>query len=262
MTQIEVFQFPATGQQLRTVLVDGAPWFVAADVASVLDLGNLHSSLALLDDDERSLHTVESGQRSMSIVSEAGLYSLILRSRKTEARAFKRWITHEVLPQIRATGRYEVTRLGDELEELEAANLRTAKAIQIARAERAARQEAERALAIAEPQAEAWQVLASSEGDYAVREAAFILNRDPAIDTGQGRLFRVLREWKLIDSHNRPYAAHARHVRLRATHYQNPRTGEEEATTQVRITLAGLQYLHRRMGGTSQLRLLLPSEAA
>lgn len=102
-----VFTFPETAQHVRSVMIDGDPWWVAADVAEVLELGNLHSSLAQLDDDERSLHTVESGQRSMSIINEPGLYSLILRSRKPQAKAFKRWITHEVLPAIRETGRYD-----------------------------------------------------------------------------------------------------------------------------------------------------------
>jgi prophage antirepressor-like protein len=105
---LAVFSFPETGQNVRTVTLDTEPWFVAVDVAEILDLGNLHSSLAHLDDDERSLHTVERGQRSMSIVSEPGLYSLILRSRKPQAKAFKRWVTHEVLPAIRKTGSYSV----------------------------------------------------------------------------------------------------------------------------------------------------------
>lgn len=72
----------------------------------------------------------------MSVISEPGLYSLILRSRKPQARAFKRWITHEVIPAIRRTGRYEVSALGDELAEIEAANARSARAVAIARAER------------------------------------------------------------------------------------------------------------------------------
>ncbi|MEU8279802.1 phage antirepressor [Microbispora bryophytorum] len=105
-SDLQRFAFPDTGQTVRTILVGGDPWFVAADVAEVLELGNLHSSLSLLDDDERSLHIVERGQRSMSIISESGLYSLVLRSRKPEAKAFKRWVTHEVLPMIRRTGAY------------------------------------------------------------------------------------------------------------------------------------------------------------
>ena len=102
------FAFPATGQTVRTMTVDGDPWFVANDVCAVLDLGNPRSSLSLLDDDEKGVHAVDTpgGQQGVTIVNEPGLYSLILRSRKPDAKAFKRWITHEVLPAIRRTGSY------------------------------------------------------------------------------------------------------------------------------------------------------------
>ena len=110
MSDLQVFDFAATGQRVRTLIEDGEPRFVAADVCAVLDLANPRSSLALLDADEKGVHTVDTpgGLQSMTVVNEPGLYSLILRSRKPEARTFKRWITHEVLPAIRRTGRYEL----------------------------------------------------------------------------------------------------------------------------------------------------------
>ena len=93
---------------VRIVEKDGEPWFVAKDVCDILALGNPRSSIALLDEDERGVHNMDtpSGKQEMGIISEAGLYSLILRSRKPEAKAFKRWVTHEVLPSIRKTGAY------------------------------------------------------------------------------------------------------------------------------------------------------------
>jgi anti-repressor protein len=83
MTAIEVFQAP-TGQQIRTVVRDGEPWFVAADVCDALELGNPRSSLALLDDDEKGVHGMDTpgGQQGVTVVTESGLYALILRSRK------------------------------------------------------------------------------------------------------------------------------------------------------------------------------------
>lgn len=107
MPGIKIFEAEAFGQ-VRVVDVDGEPWFVARDVCECLELGNPRTSIALLDEDEKGVHTMDTpgGQQEMSIVSEAGLYSLILRSRKPEAKAFKRWITHEVLPSIRKTGGY------------------------------------------------------------------------------------------------------------------------------------------------------------
>jgi len=108
MSNDQISIFRREGVDIRTLMVDGEPWFVANDVARVLELGNPRSSLALLDDDERAVHSMDTpgSQQSVTIISESGLYSLILRSRKPEAQAFKRWITHEVLPAIRKTGSY------------------------------------------------------------------------------------------------------------------------------------------------------------
>ena len=93
---------------VRIIEKDGEPWFVAKDVCNVLELANPRSSMALLDEDERGVHSMDtpSAKQEMAIISEAGLYSLILRSRKPEAKAFKRWVTHEVSPSIRKTGAY------------------------------------------------------------------------------------------------------------------------------------------------------------
>lgn len=256
MSELEIFQFPATGAGVRTVVRDGEPWFVAADVCAVLGYGGgARNAVARLPERMKGVADVNTpgGVQKLVILSEAGVYRLVMRSTMPNAEAFQDWLAEDVVPQIRMTGRYEPV---PQLPQTYAQALREL----AASVERAA--EAERALAVAEPLAEAWQVLASTEGDYSVREAAFILNRDPAIDTGQQRLFRLLREWKLIDRNNRPYASHSRHVCLRVTHYTHPSTGEEEATTQVRITHAGLQYLHKRMGGVKQLQMVFPSEAA
>lgn len=93
---------------IRIVTKDGEPWFVARDVCKVLEITKVDSAIRNLDADEKGAHTVSTpgGNQEMTIVSEAGLYSLILRSRKPEAKAFKRWVTHEVLPSIRKTGAY------------------------------------------------------------------------------------------------------------------------------------------------------------
>ena len=107
MNELKIFENPEFGK-VRVVDRNGAPWFVAKDVCECLELGNPRSSLALLDEDEKGVHSVDTpgGPQEMTIVSEPGLYSLILRSRKPEAKAFKRWVTHDILPSIRKTGGY------------------------------------------------------------------------------------------------------------------------------------------------------------
>ena len=87
---------------------DGEPWFVAKDVCDCLEVGNSRDAVATLDEDEKGVATIDTlgGAQEMATISESGLYSLILRSRKPEAKTFKRWIVREVLPSIRKTGSY------------------------------------------------------------------------------------------------------------------------------------------------------------
>ena len=94
---------------VRTLVRDGEPWFVAADVCAILGLANPSQAVSYLDDDERRLINNEAWRNNggMQAVNEAGLYSLVLRSRRAEAKAFRRWITHEVIPAIRRTGVYQ-----------------------------------------------------------------------------------------------------------------------------------------------------------
>lgn len=93
---------------IRTVDINGTLWFIAKDICSVLDLGNVSQSLTRLDEDEKSTIILNegSGNPVKTVVNEPGLYSLIMTSRKPEAREFKRWIRHEVLPSIRKHGAY------------------------------------------------------------------------------------------------------------------------------------------------------------
>lgn len=107
MNQMQVFENQDFGQ-LRTIIVDGEPWFVAADVCRALEIGETHVAIRRLDEDEkdRFLIPTPGGEQEMSTVNEPGFYSLVLGSRKPEAKAFKRWVTHEVLPTLRKTGSY------------------------------------------------------------------------------------------------------------------------------------------------------------
>ena len=102
--KLMVFENEAFGK-VRTLNLNGEPWFVAVDVCSVLDLSNTTIAVSRLDEDERAKFNL-GRQGDATIVNEPGLYTLVLGSRKPEAKAFKRWITHEVLPNIRKHGVY------------------------------------------------------------------------------------------------------------------------------------------------------------
>lgn len=98
----KIFEHPEFGK-VRTVMIDGEPWFVAADVCKALEIGNPTDAMRRLDADERTLISIEGASNGLPVnaVNEPGLYTLILGSRKPEAKAFKRWITHEVLSALR-----------------------------------------------------------------------------------------------------------------------------------------------------------------
>tara|TARA_R110002126_G_scaffold290458_1_gene447455 strand:+ start:688 stop:1509 length:822 start_codon:yes stop_codon:yes gene_type:complete len=103
----EVIPFDFEEQAVRVVMRDDDPWFVAADVCRVLELGNPSQALTRLDEDEVTLITNEGNHRPTNVINESGLYALVLTSRKEQAKRFRKWITAEVLPAIRKFGRYD-----------------------------------------------------------------------------------------------------------------------------------------------------------
>jgi hypothetical protein len=100
--------FEFDGLTVRVILLSGVPWWVLADVCQVLEIGNPSMAASRLDDDEKGISTVDTlgGPQKTAIINESGLYSLILTSRKPEAKRFKKWITATVIPTIRQTGSY------------------------------------------------------------------------------------------------------------------------------------------------------------
>ncbi len=111
-TQVVPFLFE-TKNSVRVIVIDGDPWFVATDVAAALDYRNAPDMTRFLDDDEKGTHILRTlgGNQEVTIINESGLYAAILKSRKPEAKKFKKWVTSEVLPSIRKTGNYGITSI-------------------------------------------------------------------------------------------------------------------------------------------------------
>lgn len=107
MNEIQIFKNSQFGE-VRSVVKGGEPWFVAKDVCACLSISKYRNAISRLDEDEREPFEVDTlgGKQEMTAINEYGLYSLVLSSRKPEAKEFKRWITHEVIPAIRKTGMY------------------------------------------------------------------------------------------------------------------------------------------------------------
>lgn len=185
MNDIQVFKNDQFGQVRAARGKNGEPVFVAKDICAILDLGNPRSSIALLDDDEKGVHSVDTpgGKQQMTTVTEPGFYKLVMRSRKPEAKAFQRWVTHEVLPALRRDGGYMVAR--DETPEQT-----------MARAVLLAQQTIDRQksrIAELEPKALFADAVAASDGTCLVGELAKMM-RQNGVEVGQNRLFAMLRE--------------------------------------------------------------------
>lgn len=189
MTQLSTYQNERFGT-LRALSRDGEPWFVAKDVCDALGLSNVSVSVASLDDDERTKFNL-GRQGSANIVSEPGFYKLVMRSRKPEAKAFKRWVTHEVLPAIRRDGGYMVLREDESPESLMARALKMAESTLERERERAAALEAENDAM--RPKALFADAVAASDGTCTVGELAKMMHQ-MGIDIGQNRLFERLRQ--------------------------------------------------------------------
>ena len=141
MNDLQIFSNPEFGQ-VRIVEIDGTPWLVGKDVAVALGYKNpTKAIIAHVDDEDKQLEmlpqeaeaqngTLPSGSTKTALINESGLYSLILSSKMPKAKAFKRWVTSEVLPAIRKNGAYESFQAQQHIEQLEATNTRLNAAIQ------------------------------------------------------------------------------------------------------------------------------------
>jgi anti-repressor protein len=184
MKQLQVFNF--SGKEVRVIMHDGQPWWVAKDVCTAIDVDQTQTRR--LDEDEKGLRSIQTlgGDQVMLTVNEPGLYSLILGSRKPEAKPFKRWITHDVLPAIRRTGMYAA----DEL--LENPDLLIQAATKL-KEERAARRALEAKVEEDRPKVVFAEALEVSKDSVLIADLAKILKQN-GINIGEIRLFKELRE--------------------------------------------------------------------
>lgn len=191
MNQLQVFNNTEFGQ-VRTMMISGSPWFVAKDVCECLGITKHRDAVSRLDGDERGSVEVDTlgGTQQMAAVNEYGLYNLVLSSRKPSAKAFKRWITHEVIPAIRKHGAYMT---GETLEQaLTSPDFLIRLATEL-KTEQEARRLAEQKIEADKPKVLFADSVAASHGSILVGELAKLLNQN-GIDIGQNRLFNWLRE--------------------------------------------------------------------
>lgn len=254
-TEIQTFNFNAL--TLRTLTDgNGDPWFVAKDVCDILEISNNRDAISQLDSDEKNTVVISDGipgNPNKTIISEPGLYKIIMRSRKPEAREFQRWVTHEVLPSIRKHGIYATETTIDQILADPDFGIRLLTDL---KEERAKRIEAENQIKELEPKAKALDDFTNVPDALLVRDAAKLLS-NAGTPIGE----KELREW--LSQHGWMYrhagtwwAASARvkagHLVLveSRSHGQHKDGSIFAFAPTVKITRKGLTLLHQRLGET------------
>lgn len=246
--------FDFNGLPVDVHIINGEPWWVAKDICEILEIKNSRRTLMLLDEDEKGVHTVNTlgGPQQVATINESGLYSLILRSRKAEAKAFKRWVTHEVLPSIRKTGSYATEAQAHKLPQTMSEALRLAADLADAK-ERLELKVREMA-----PKANFADAVVKAVNSQTIDQAAKILG------TGEKRLFKFLREHGYLRGNNEPYQKYLDegdglgYFRLCLNRYRDP-NGEIHVYTRTLVTGKGIEYLQRKYFG-GQMRGMEPEK--
>lgn len=256
MNELQIFENKDFGK-VRTVTLNGAPCFVAADVCRALDIGNPTDALRRLDDDEKALVSIEgisNGNNKANIVNESGLYSLVLGSRKPEAKQFKRWITHEVIPTIRKTGGYVnnddlfVNTYLPNADDTTKALFRST--LETIRAQNAKLEEYK-------PKAIFADAVSASKSSILVGELAKILHQN-GVTIGQNRLFEWLRNNGYLCCYGERYNMPTQRsmemslFEIKETTINNP-DGSIRVSRTVKVTGKGQQYfINKFLGGSAE----------
>jgi len=235
MDALQIFNYQE--KEVRTITRDGEPWFIANDVCYILDFANPSESIKRLDEDEVSSNEVIDSMGRVqitNIVNEAGLYSLILGSRKPEAKTFKRWITHEVIPQIRKTGAYVPAQIDSKFLFQIAAQL----------------EEKEKQIQLLIPAAEFGNAVGNSAGAILIRDFAKVLAND-GIKIGQDRLFSWLNVNRYIYRQGGQWMAYKDYVdmglfKVTEKPISSPTSGDFIGYT-IRITGKGQKYFYEKL---------------
>lgn len=239
MGEIQTFNNEEFGT-VRTVEINNEPWFVGKDVAEILRYADPNKAIAMHVDEEDKLNdkTASSlGQRGGWLINESGLYSLILRSQLESAKRFKRWVTSEVLPQIRKTGGYNMP--GSYAEALERLLNEVKAKEQLALENETFK--AEREILI--PKAEFFDSVTDSKTAISIRDVAKVLD----MGYGQNKLFEKLREERILMPDNRPYQKYIDAGYFRVVEQKYEVRGETRINIKTLVFQKGIDFIRKRL---------------
>ena len=248
MNELQIFKNEDFGD-VRTMMVDGEPWFSAKDVCSALEIVNSRDAVKDLDGDEKFTTVVlndsaATGVSKMTFISESGLYALIARSRKKEAKSFQRWITHEVLPSIRKHGLYATE---DVLTNMIADPDAAIKLFTALKDEREARIKTESKNALLQPKADFYDRVAESDTALDIGKVAKVLGYD---GIGRNNLFKILREEGWLMDNNAPYQEYVNRGYFRVIEYDyHTKHGETKVNIKTLVYQKGIDAIRKMLDG-------------
>lgn len=190
MSDLQIFNYQSN--EVRTIQKNGEPWFVLKDVCQVLGIGNSRMAADRLDPDEKGVSQIDTpgGKQEMTCINESGLYNVILRSDKPEAKPFRKWVTSEVLPTIRRHGMYATP---DTVEKMLSDPDTAIKLLTTLKEERAARLALEAQAQADKPKVLFADAVATSKTSILIGELAKLISQN-GISIGQNRLFAWMRD--------------------------------------------------------------------
>ena len=232
MNEIQIFNNPEFGT-VRTVEIDGEPYFVARDIAEILGYANPPKAVRdHVDEEDKGVNEMVTpgGKQSFVVINESGLYSLILSSKLPSAKKFKRWVTSEVLPEIRKTGAYVPKDF--------AAALR-AYADEVEKNERLALENKD-----LKPKAEFFDAVTDSKDAIQMADVAKILD----MGIGRNKLFEFLRDQKILMDDNRPYQKYVDAGYFRTIEQKFDKgCGEIGINIKTLVFQKGVEYIRRKL---------------
>jgi anti-repressor protein len=232
---VQIFNYEE--KEIRTITIEGEPWFVAKDICDILELENPSQALTRLDEDEKNTIILNEGigNPEKSIVNESGFYKLVLRSDKPKAKPFTNWVTHDVLPSIRKTGSYSV----DQRTALPALDSKFM--FQIAQR----MEQLESKIDELAPMAAFAERLLKSKDSLLVREYAKIMYEERVITFGEKKLYTWLRENGYLMKNNEPYQEYMKYFEVIERPVDTP--FGERLTKTTKITPSGQLYFYHKL---------------
>ena len=232
MNEIQIFKNEDIGA-IRTIDINGEPWFIGKDVTDILGYANSRKAIGdHVDDEDKGVTKCDTlgGVQEMAIINESGLYSLVLSSKLESAKRFKRWITSEVIPQIRKTGAYHIPKtyaealraLADETEKIETLKKQNQ---------------------LMQPKAEFFDAVTDSKTAIPIGDVAKILD----IGIGRNKLFEFLRDKNILTSDNRPYQRYIDAGYFRVIEQKYEVNGEVRINIKTLVFQKGIDWIRKQL---------------